>query len=182
MHSKMFRPLDGSPGIEILISDETLMMLSNTSFRGVTHKKAGNFRSWPSPKKFLSSGPGMGALFAAIPKLLETPCGATVSLTLTFVFKAGWDQVLAVEDLKPGDLDGAQRYQLGLTASAIFLKKNQILAPFTEFVTIVLTRMADKQFRLDNLYPGESYGELAGDMTACHGLYWLDLDNDGEDA
>jgi hypothetical protein len=175
--------LNNGQVVELVMPNEQAKRLIRTCFRGPNCRQAGNFFAWRNFRDFLEDKELRDLLCYEFERILENPSvNSKHRIEIEFSGKVGWDSVMSGEDLLDEDVASAKIGRLNKRAFALFLPVGQIEAPKTEVVTMVLTMKQNRiwKFIIGTLYPGPDCGELRGDMTKRHNLYWLDWANPGE--
>ena len=180
-----FFELASGETVEVFIPKYQAGRLKNTCFRGERVKRAGNFFRWNTFLDFLMDAQARALLTLELETICSLPRERDYRLELGFDEVVGWDSVLddKHDGLEPVDTANCEYRALGTRSRGMFFPHNQIKAPLTADVTMVLSETPNpslRQFKVETMYPGADCGRLEGDMTHDHGFYFLDWENEGE--
>jgi len=178
-----FFKLNDNTQVEIILPRHQAERLTGTCFRGPQCRQAGNFFRWRFFADFIKDPMVRQCLLSKLQKLVEEAnVNKNHRIELKFDADIGWDSVMDINELKPCEMIGEEERQLNRRATAVFLPVGNILAPKTNFVTLVIQQrhVGHWQFKIQTIYPGPDVGQLQGNMTERFGLVWLGWDNPGE--
>lgn len=180
----LFFKLNSGETVEVFIPRQQAVRLKGTCFRGDRVRRAGNLFRWNTFLDFLRDAEARTLLTLKLEVICSLPREPNYRLELSFDEAVGWDSVLDEQDgLERADTDMCEYRALGARSWGKFFPRNQIKAPLTADVTMVISQTnnpSPRQFRVETMYPGADCGPLEGDMTQDHGFYFLDWENEGE--
>ena len=169
----------GNNRIWIAVRPEQVKRMSNTCFRGIDHRLAGNFCRWASSEDLFAEEQMLAWFLEDIQRNLNA-LEMTHSMEIDTGTTVGWS---STDDQNKYLAEELEDYQPNRKSTALRVKRETgILAPTTTLVTIVYFMKREPDgivVNIGSIYPGKDIGRLKDDITKCKQCVFFDWNHPG---
>jgi len=167
--------------VKVIVPQQTEARLAGTCFRGISLKKAGNFKLWESATELFQDQTVVRLLLEELDsQWVEGELGV-FSATFIHPEQIGWESTSPIsaevaDALEPFNLN---RHSTGLRVRA---DRTDMLAPLTHGLTVIYELKDDCGGPISiirSIYPGADVGELDGDVTNREQRYFYGWEHPG---